>query len=419
MKRMKKLALLLSLTVSLLITGCSGAEERAWQSGQKALSEENYPAAVEAFEKAGSYQDAERLLQYAKASVYLENGDYTEAGTGFRQLGDYKDSLMMDTYCQAREQEAIAQAAFQSADTDLAVSSCMEACGLYSGLALFRDSDVRASDNRELLYTKATEWMNQGSFDAAASGFAALEDWQDSSRLQTYCRASALEQKSEYAEAAELFSQIPDVLDSNAREDAAREQAYQLAADLLESGDYTAASAAFAELGTYRDSENQRDSAVKLQIQVLLRTGSYAEALDCLSTLEDPGVFPEADPSANADLGMFLGGFVSTWMNAHAGVMNAFFSCNLLQPYLEPGGELDTLIRAELTDDGTPLNYNYIFLGYEVTDMRVLDEGFTVAEVQGTASYVGQGGYTEVEESLQVLIDSRQGNPLAAAVAET
>ena len=41
MKKVISFTLLFSLLLSVLLSGCSGPEERAWQKGQKALAEEN------------------------------------------------------------------------------------------------------------------------------------------------------------------------------------------------------------------------------------------------------------------------------------------------------------------------------------------------------------------------------------------
>ena len=54
MKKLICLVLLLSLLPCLLFSGCADSAERAWQSGQKALAEEKYDAAITAFQKAGS-----------------------------------------------------------------------------------------------------------------------------------------------------------------------------------------------------------------------------------------------------------------------------------------------------------------------------------------------------------------------------
>ena len=103
MKKPLSFLLLISLLLFPLLSGCSGAEESAWQKGQKALAEENYGDAVAAFGKAGSGQDAEQLLSYAQASLDLENGEYAKAEAGFRALGDFKDCVLMSSYCRARE----------------------------------------------------------------------------------------------------------------------------------------------------------------------------------------------------------------------------------------------------------------------------------------------------------------------------
>ena len=90
MKKAISFTLLFSLLLSVLLSGCSGPEERAWQKGQKALAEENFSEAAAAFAQAGSRQDAEQLLAYAEAAQNLENGIYSEAEAAFQALGDFK-----------------------------------------------------------------------------------------------------------------------------------------------------------------------------------------------------------------------------------------------------------------------------------------------------------------------------------------
>ena len=128
----------------------------------------------------------------------------------------------MTAYCQAREQEAAASTAFSADSTYLAVSSVSGAISGYSSLPLFRDCDMRATKLRDSLYAQSSEWMGLGRYEDAASGFSALGDWQDSTLLQKYCRATALEEQAFYLEASELFSEIPEVLDAGSRAEAAR-----------------------------------------------------------------------------------------------------------------------------------------------------------------------------------------------------
>ena len=388
MKKAISFTLLFSLLLSVLLSGCSGPEERAWQKGQKALAEENFSEAAAAFAQAGSRQDAEQLLAYAEAAQNLENGNYSEAETAFLALGDFKDCVLMSSYCKARECE---ETAFSTADADAAVSACADAYQLYTDLSLFRDCDDRAANCRELLYSKASEWMSLGRYEDAASAFSALGGWQDSAGLETYCRASALENGGSYAAAAELFTEIPGVLDADERAASAYGQAYQHALALREQGDYEAALSAFSELGDYRDAEAQAESTTVLGVRNLIRAGS--------------------EP-----LRAFLDGFVNTWMSAHAGIMQGFFSRNLLQPYIESGSELDTLIQSELNDESYPANYGFVFYGNEVQELLTLDDGFTLAKVKGSASWYGPEGPVEKQETLQVLIDTRNGRLVAAAV---
>ena len=416
MKKMISFVLLLSL-LPCLLCGCADSSERAWNSGQKALAEEKYDVAITSFQKAGSFQDAERLLLYAQASQDLVSGNYENAEAGFRALGDFKDSVLMTSYCRAQAQDAAAQAAFSSGDANGAVGAAMEAYALYSALPLFRDSDTRGAACRDQLYSRATEWMNAGRFDEAAACFEALGDWQDCAGLQTYCKAAALESRASYVEAAKLFSEVPTVLDAASRAENARSQAYQAAVGLKDRGDYESAIGAFSALGEYRDSLSQLDSVTGLLVREQLKAGSYAESLKKLSSLTDLSVFPTVDPASSGNLPAFLDSVVNVWLNAHAHVMNSFFACNLLQPYLEPGGELDTLTRAELEkEDEIPLNYGFVYLGSEVKELHTLDENFIAAKVQGSGSVSGPEGTAETAQEMWILTDSSRGYPLAAAV---
>ena len=416
MKKMISFVLLLSL-LPCLLCGCADSSERAWNSGQKALAEEKYDVAITSFQKAGSFQDAERLLLYAQASQDLVSGNYENAEAGFRALGDFKDSVLMTSYCRAQAQDAAAQAAFSSGDANGAVGAAMEAYALYSALPLFRDSDTRGAACRDQLYSRATEWMNAGRFDEAAACFEALGDWQDCAGLQTYCKAAALESRASYVEAAKLFSEVPTVLDAASRAENARSQAYQAAVGLKDRGDYESAISAFSALGEYRDSLSQLDSVTGLLVREQLKAGAYAESLKKLSSLTDLSVFPTVDPASSGNLPAFLDSVVNVWLNAHAHVMNSFFACNLLQPYLEPGGELDTLTRAELEkEDEIPLNYGFVYLGSEVKELHTLDENFIAAKVQGSGSVSGPEGTAETAQEMWILTDSSRGYPLAAAV---
>ncbi len=410
MKKVFSLILLLSL----LLCGCSETEESCWQSGQKALAEENYRAAAEAFEKAGDYQDSGRLLLYAKAWVALEEGNYKEAGAGFQSLGDYKDCPLMLPYCKAREKDAVAQTAISSEEMDQAVDAGSEAIAMYAGLPFFRDSSTRAENLRNTLFTYASEKMGIGEYSVAANAFGALGNWQDSPSLQKYCQAAALEAQNSCVEAAALYEEISDFQDAAARAEAAREQAYQTASDLKENGDYLAASEAFAALGSYRDAAEQRDGALALRVRTMLQSGTYAEALKVFSELADSGLFLTVESAEAGSPEMFLTGFMQSWMNAHAGVMSGFFSCNLLQPYLVPGGELDTLLHAEL-DDSIPQNYGFVFYSADVKELYTLDTGFTAAKVHGSAARFGPEGQTEMEETLWILLDDSGGTRVAAA----
>ena len=186
---------------------------------------------------------------------------------------------------------------------------------------------------------------------------------------------------------------------------------------MKERGDYESAISAFTELGDYRDSLSQLDSVTGLLVREQLKAGAYAESLRKLNLLTDLSVFPSVDPASSGNLPAFLDSVVNVWLNAHAHVMTSFFACNLLQPYLEPGGELDTLTRTDLEkEDETPLNYGFVYLGSEVKELHTLDENFIAAKVLGTGSVSGPEGTAESAQEMWILVDSSRGYPLAAAI---
>ena len=58
-----------------LLCGCASSEERAWQSGQKALAKEEFAEAAAAFERAGTFQDADKQFSVQRK----HNGDVCTA----------------------------------------------------------------------------------------------------------------------------------------------------------------------------------------------------------------------------------------------------------------------------------------------------------------------------------------------------
>ena len=260
--------------------------------------------------------------------------------------------------------------------------------------------------------------MNRGLYAQAAAGFDALGGWQDSAGLAKYCRASLLLAQNSRVEAAALFSEIPDVLDSAAQAENARAQAYEEAVSLRDHGDPLAAVDAFRALGDYRDAPQQAESTTVLLIRSLLTKGSYAESLEKLSRLTDLSVFPAADAAEAESVDIFLRTLIGVWLNAHARVMNGFFSRSLLQPYIEPGGELEGLLQAELPDDLPAENYGFVFNeDGQVESLLRLDDGFLAARVHGTGSSYGDNASgNAMNATVWVLLDTRGYYPVALAV---
>ena len=114
---------------------------------------------------------------------------------------------------------------------------------------------------------------------------------------------------------------------------------------------------------------------------------------------------------------IFLRTFIGSWLNAHARVTNGFFSRNMLQSYIEPGGEMETLLQAELPDDLTAENYGFVFNeDGQIESLLKLDDGFLAARVHGTGSSYGTNASgNAMNETLWVLLDVRGNYPVVLA----
>ena len=97
--------------------------------------------------------------------------------------------------------------------------------------------------------------------------------------------------------------------------------------------------------------------------------------------------------------------------------MNGFFSRSLLQSYIEPGGELEALLQAELPDDLPAENYGFAFNeDGTVEALLKLDDGFLAARVHGTGSSYGvNASGNAMNATLWVLLDTRGYFPVALA----
>ena len=135
MKKTAVLLLMLMLTL-VVMTSCQESIETKYTNAQTLMAEGKYAEAAERFEALGSYEEASKLAIYCKAAAAGESGDYDTAFSGFRGLGEYKDSRMMLDYYTARSYE------------DGNWQNKLRAAAMYAQNSLFRDSAGRAENCR-------------------------------------------------------------------------------------------------------------------------------------------------------------------------------------------------------------------------------------------------------------------------------
>lgn len=140
---------------------------------------------------------------------------------------------------------------------------------------------------KALDYRKAIEHYNSGSFDAAAEGFALLEDFEDSQDLaqrSRYWAAMSCMEQGQYQEAVNRFRKLGDYQDSVQRLERCR---YLLAVQTMEAGEYAEAITGFEALNGYEDSA-QRITECQYQLAIAaFQAADYEAAREQFTLLGD------------------------------------------------------------------------------------------------------------------------------------
>ncbi|MBQ1790551.1 MAG: hypothetical protein II008_10245, partial [Oscillospiraceae bacterium] len=124
------------------------------------LDHGRYEDAAAAFEKLGSFGDASLLLMYSRAAIAGENGDYPAAHAAFSALGDFRDASVMLRYYEGRETEAAGRHALDTANYPDAIRLLPDASDVYASLPSFRDTELRASDCLDALYSRGRSLLD-------------------------------------------------------------------------------------------------------------------------------------------------------------------------------------------------------------------------------------------------------------------
>ena len=244
MKTLKTACIIIAMIFCILcLSACQESDEARYNRAQKLLGEGKYFEATSLLDGMPTYEDASRLSMYAKALALAENGDYGNAITTFRALGDFKDSSLMITYYTGRQYEENAG--------NPNWSTLITAAEYYDMVHYFMDSRSRAENCRKTVYEEAVRLAGNGEYGQSAEMLGALKNYSDSPDLKRYYTAFRLEQENRYKDAAAAFAELGDYRDSAEQAEQVLQRGFEKADILERAGNREEALAIFNDLGDY------------------------------------------------------------------------------------------------------------------------------------------------------------------------
>ena len=119
------------LSVVLLLTACGPNNAEKYEEAKKLLYNRQYTEAVKAFEELKGYEDSSKYATYAKLLDFGDQGQYDDAISGLRSMGDFADASLEAIYYTARRQESL--------------EAYEDASDSYTRVITYRDSMARRS----------------------------------------------------------------------------------------------------------------------------------------------------------------------------------------------------------------------------------------------------------------------------------
>ena len=417
--RLKSIIVLLAVCMVFPLTGCSSDVQKDYLAAETLLEQGKYEEAAAKFENLGSYEEASRLLMLSRAALAAENGDYENAGKAFSALGEFRDVPEMTRYYEGRKAETGGRIALSSDDGGDGFLLLKDAADIYAELADYRDASQRRADCLGTLYEHGRELLFDAGYAEASSMFAALEDYEDSVLLSKYCRAGILEADGANLEAAEQFSQIPDILDSAERADENREMVYQKAVVLSAEGDQETAITLFSALGSYRDAEAMCVSTTRLLVQERLQKGDYEGVLFLMDAAPEAFSLQPVDQADRQRIESFLDQFVYAYLYLSANTStDAVAGYYGVVPYLEPNGALDQRLRQFLMIGNFSHNSNFNYYGGELLDAFLVEGNCYLAYYRASASANQPIGPVQENRTFRIMLRDSENGLIAESIED-
>lgn len=214
---------------------------------------------------------------YQKAVAMAENGQYDEAVSAFRELGDFKDSSakINETYLQKAE-------ALAGSGSYPEAMEVLEQTGLL-------DMNYQGSEQLYLdsIYQMAKQAYDSGDYQSAIKGFEKVPGYENADQYvadSKYTLAEQAYEQGSFDDAISAFQKMGDYEDAAQR---ALQIGYEAAEASYAAGDYDKAISYFQSLGDYEDAA-QRVEALTYEAGVgCLQNENYTDAVKYLKSIPD------------------------------------------------------------------------------------------------------------------------------------
>ena len=288
--------------------------EAVYQQGRAALAESDWDTALDKLGQTAGYEDTDALFvkaHYGKGQALEAAGSYAEAGEHYLAAGDYEDAATRATACIYAPAKAAMDAGKYAEAAELFgkirayedSDSLYTACNYQLAKTAIKDQEfTRALTllnslpedyedvfdlKMECIYQPAVLALNKGNYADAAQLFSQITTYKDSAdqlKDAQYGQAQALSAEGKYDEAIALFTELGDYKKSSTE---LQKNQYLKAGELLAAKKWDEAEALYAALGNYSDSATRYKAAVYGQAEEALAAGSREQALTLFDGLGD------------------------------------------------------------------------------------------------------------------------------------
>ena len=255
--------------------------DESWRrEALEAINANNPDAALALLENIPNHAETAALTQqahYIKGTALRAEGNIDEAAASFALAGDYEDAAQQANECfYAPAMEAYANGQYDRAAELLSRIRGYEDADDKWTIATYESAKTALHD---LEYNRATELLN-----------ALPEDYEDVADLRKECiyrPAMAAYDRGEYETALGMFNQIADYADAAAQIQGCQ---YAIAGERFKQGDLTGAIELYTQLGDYSDAAKQLQGVQYVQANNYMSLGTaegYQQAIDAYTALGD------------------------------------------------------------------------------------------------------------------------------------